>query len=94
MSTATATPAMTGPRTTASPRHSGATAVTGKSHFATRALRAVRVFTGAAVSVVLLGDHADDWRNERDAWADGRGPGTASADRTAHSVPQQQHNRA
>ncbi|MFD3516085.1 hypothetical protein [Streptomyces sp. NPDC058657] len=70
MSTATAA-AMTGPRPAASQRHSGATAVSGKSHLATRAFRAVRIFAGAAVSVVLLGDYADDWRTERDAWADG-----------------------
>ncbi|MFI5806468.1 hypothetical protein [Streptomyces sp. NPDC051561] len=87
MSTATVTPGaaagMAGARTAGS-RHSGATAISDNPHRVTRALRAVRIFAGAAVSVVLLGDHADDWReerpqpghrdwrHERDAWADGR----------------------
>lgn len=67
--------------------HSGATAVSDTPHRAARALRAVRIFVGAAVGVVLLGDYAEDWkeenrnagdrtgedwRYERDAWADGR----------------------
>jgi hypothetical protein len=88
---------MTGPRS-APQQHSGATAVSGKTHLATRALRAVRavgVFAGTAVSVVVLGDYADDWRKERDAWADGRtgytGSGTGPG---AGSLPGQGSSRS
>ncbi|MEU8892116.1 hypothetical protein [Streptomyces sp. NPDC048442] len=90
MSTATFTPGasagMAGART-AGHGHSGATAVSDKPHRVVRALRAVRIFAGVAVGVALLGDYAQewkedmreadgqktkDWRRERDAWADGR----------------------
>ncbi|MGW7415866.1 hypothetical protein [Streptomyces sp. NPDC054863] len=89
MSTATFTPGaaagMAGART-AGHGHSGATAVSDKPHRVARAVRAVRIFAGVAVGVVLLGDYAEewkadvrdadgrktDWRRERDAWADGR----------------------
>ncbi|MCX5200457.1 hypothetical protein OG897_03125 [Streptomyces sp. NBC_00237] len=92
MSTATFTPgAGTGraaARTTTNTdrAHTGATAVSDKPHRVARAVRAVRIFLGAAVGVVLLGDYADDWkrdvragrgeggdwRYERDAWAAGQ----------------------
>lgn len=73
--------------------HSGATATPDQPHRVTRALRAVRIFAGAVVDVVLLGDYSDDlkggrsegvkadrrtgddWRRERDVWADRRAPG-------------------
>ncbi len=87
MSTATFTPGAgtgrTDARTTTTKdrAHTGATAVTDKSHRVARALRAVRIFAGAAAGVILLGDYADDWkeesraggdwRRERDAWASG-----------------------
>lgn len=81
---------MTSPRP-ARRQHSGATAVSGKTHLGTRALHAVRavgVFAGTAVSVVLLGGYADDWRNERDAWADGRNGSTGTGTGTG-TVPGQ-----
>ncbi|MFJ2739264.1 hypothetical protein ACIO3O_06305 [Streptomyces sp. NPDC087440] len=93
MSTATFTPgAGTGradarTTTTKDRAHTGATAVTDKPHRVARALRAVRIFAGAAAGVVLLGDYADDWkqdaraggdwRRERDAWAAGERGGSA-----------------
>ncbi|WP_105975128.1 hypothetical protein [Streptomyces geranii] len=55
MSAATLTPA------SLSARRPGATAVqAGHSHRLGDALRAVRVFTGAALSVVLLGEYGEE----------------------------------
>ncbi|MFI0981131.1 hypothetical protein ACH4SP_29505 [Streptomyces sp. NPDC021093] len=77
MSTATFTPGaaegLAGTRT-AGHGHSGATAVSDKPHRVARALRAVRIFAGAAVGVVLLGDYADEWKEDVRATADGRKP--------------------
>ncbi|MFJ6697165.1 hypothetical protein ACIQM4_13995 [Streptomyces sp. NPDC091272] len=86
MSTATFTPGaaagMAGVRA-ADHGHSGATAISDKPHRVSRALRAVRIFAGVAVGVVLLGDYAEEWKEDVRP-ADDPGSGTRTNHGTEH----------